>query len=493
MGVKPKLIRQMGLFAIVSTGISSMVGASINVVPFMIHRNVPEIGPYVLWAFVFAAIPALFAGLAYAILSSAMPRAGGSYLYASRGLHPYLGFVASFSQWFGLSIVIGVIAYVSIPFFRDILISYGMTDTARYLDVSWIRVCLSFGLIWGFVYLNIRGVKSYAKLLIPMVIVIFCLGSIVIISSLFFDVEDFLKALQQKDDVGHIIPSTPPFQWSTFFSATAVLFASFIGFDSIAQTGSEAINPRQNLPYAILIAILGVGCFYFLFTASVYNIIPWSYVAQQAMEKDITAPGLLSYVLPKGLDTLIILGAAIALVNDLPAMLLSVSRLTFAWAKDGIVFSKLALIHPKNNSPVVALISAGVLSSIGVLGSNFAGDFFLGIDIMVTSMLINFLLMSITLLTIKKHNFQLYSKIQILKNRPIQLFIGWAGIISLFSLLCIHTYKDLTNDVDAWYFHSTYVWLIVMFLASLIFLLQWKKISSKTPDLKAHFKTLPSE
>ena len=116
--------------------------------------------------------------------------------------------------------------------------------------------------------------------------------------------------------------------------------------------------------------------FLFLFTASVYNIIPWSYVAQQAMEKDITAPGLLSYVLPKGLDTLIILGAAIALVNDLPAMLLSVSRLTFAWAKDGIVFSKLALIHPKNNSPVVALICAGVLSSIGVLGSNFAGDFF---------------------------------------------------------------------------------------------------------------------
>ena len=57
----------------------------------------------------------------------------------------------------------------------------------------------------------------------------------------------------------------------------------------------------------------------------------------------------------------------------------------------------------------------------------------------------------------------------------------------------MHTYKDLTNDVDAWYFHSTYVWLIVMFLASLIFLLQWKKISSKTPDLKAHFKTLPSE
>lgn len=96
MDGKPKLSRQMGLFAVVATGVSSMVGASINVVPFMIHRSVSSIGPYVLWAFIFAAIPALFAGLAYAVLSSAMPRAGGSYLYASRGLNPYLGFVASF-------------------------------------------------------------------------------------------------------------------------------------------------------------------------------------------------------------------------------------------------------------------------------------------------------------------------------------------------------------------------------------------------------------
>ena len=159
MSEKPKLSRQMGLFAVVATGVSSMVGASINVVPFMIHRSVPLIGPYVLWAFVFAAIPALFAGLSYAILSSAMPRAGGSYLYASRGLNPYLGFVASFSQWFGLSIVIGVIAYISIPFLRDIAYSYELFTLSKILDISWIRVSLSLSFIWGFVYVNIKGIN----------------------------------------------------------------------------------------------------------------------------------------------------------------------------------------------------------------------------------------------------------------------------------------------------------------------------------------------
>lgn len=491
MDGKPKLSRQMGLFAVVATGVSSMVGASINVVPFMIHRSVSSIGPYVLWAFIFAAIPALFAGLAYAVLSSAMPRAGGSYLYASRGLNPYLGFVASFSQWFGLSIVIGVIAYISVPFLRDIAYSYEFFSLSKLLEVPWIRVSLSLSFIWGFVYVNIRGIKSYTNLLLPMVIVIFGLGSIVILSSLFFDVDDFLIALDQKEGISHVLPPQPAFNWYAFFSAAAVMFSSFIGFDAIAQTGSEAINPRRNLPLAILIAIVGVGLFYFLFTAAVYSIIPWSFVAEQAQLKDITAPGLLSYVLPRGLDTLIILGATVALINDLPAMLLSVSRLMFAWAKDGIMSKKFTIIHAKYKTPVVALVMAGIMSTIGVLGSNFAGDFFLGIDIMVTSMLVNFLLMCITLVAIKRYNSELFKEIKILKKRSAQLVVGWLGIFFLSCFLLIHLYKDLSSTVEAWYFHSTYVWLIVMGLASLVFLYQWNKLEHRTR--KARFKKLPKE
>ena len=61
------LAREMGVLGLTATGVCAMVGAGINIIPFMIQRNVPGIGPYVLPAFLFAAVPAVLAGLAYAI------------------------------------------------------------------------------------------------------------------------------------------------------------------------------------------------------------------------------------------------------------------------------------------------------------------------------------------------------------------------------------------------------------------------------------------
>ena len=488
-----KLNRQMGLLALVATGVCSMLGASIYVVPFMLQRNVPGIGPYVLHAFVFAAIPAVLAALSYATLASAMPRAGGSYIYASRGLNPYLGFIASFSQWFGLSIVIGVIAYITVPFIRDVTLTLGWETISNYLEIGWIRVLIALLLIWTFVWINIRGIKSYERILLPMMFVMFALGSIVIFSGFGSNTEEFLSAIKIKNGVSFTPITTIEFDWNIFLSAAAILFSSFIGFDSIAQAGGEAKNPTKLLPRAILLAIFGVGIFYFLFVAAVYNTVPWSFVAAQSLEKDISAPGLLSYILQPALGVAILAGAAIALINDLPAMLLSVSRLMFAWAKDGIFPSNITSIHSTYKTPYVALIIAGVMATVGVLGSHFAGDFFLGIDIMVTSMMVNFLLMCVTLLTITFKNPKLAKEIKVFKNRSSQLCIAISGIMCLLAFLCIHIYKDLNTTTQAWYFHSTLIWLIVMTMASVIFLYKWKILKNNVADISKHFLNLPEE
>ena len=480
----------MGLMLVTATGICSMMGASINVIPFMIQKNVPGIGPYVVPAFLFAAIPAIFAAYSYAILSSSMPRAGGSYLYASRGLSPYLGFIASFSQWFGLSIVIGVIAYIIVPFIRDVFYNLGLISISDFLEVGYIRLSISLILIWVFVFVNIIGGKLYRNTLIPMLFIMFGLGSIVIVSGVLFNQNDFIEAVFEIEKREIIPIQYKQFDWRVFLTASTLLFSSFIGFDAIAQTGNEAKNPTKNIPRAILLAIFIVSIYYILFTISVYNIVPWNFVADESLIKDITAPGLLSYVLPPFWGILIILGATIALINDLPAMILSVSRLMFAWSKDKIFPKKVSSIHEKYNTPYISIFVVGVVASIGSIGSHFAGDFFLGIDIMVTSMMINFLLMCITVVTIAKVNPKLYKEITILKNRLFQKIIGYLGSIVIVIFLVIHTYKDLTSEVDAWYFHSTFIYLIVMTLASLYFLIRWIKIKRNNKHI---FKSLPSE
>src|SRR5437773_987396 len=143
-----RLAREMGLAGLTATGVCSMVGAGINVIPFMIQRTSPGIWPFVVEAFAFAAVPAVLAAIAYAILASAMPRAGGSYVYVSRGLDPYLGFVASFSQWFSLSVAIGVVSYVLVPFVRDITMALGWTRIAASLDTGSVRLSLSLAVLW---------------------------------------------------------------------------------------------------------------------------------------------------------------------------------------------------------------------------------------------------------------------------------------------------------------------------------------------------------
>ena len=486
------LSRRLSLLGLAATGICSMLGASIYVVPFMIQRNVPGIGPYVLPAFLFAAVPAILAAFAYAILASAMPRAGGSYIYASRGLHPYLGFVASFSQWFGLSIAIGVVSYVIVPFIRDIAIAMEYPATAQWLELGFVRVGLSLTILWFFVWVNIRGLTLYERTLIPLMYLMFGLGAIVIVVGFASGPDAFAAALLLKQN--QTIPAnTSTFDLMTFLSAAAVLFSSFIGFDSIAQAGGEAKNPGRSLPLAIAIAVGTVGTFYMLFSGAVYHAVPWQFVAQQAQITDVTAPGLMSLLLSPGWTVAIVAGAAVALTNDLPAMLLSVSRLMFAWAEDGIFPKQVTRVHPTFKTPHVAIVLSGLMASIGILGSHFAGDFFLGIDIMVTSMLVNFLFMCLAVITLPSRNPDIAAEIKVVRSRPWQLVLAWAGVVILSGFLTIHLIKDLTADVNAWYFHSTPVWLMVMAVASALYLRERSRLRSRGIDEHKLFSTLPPE
>jgi basic amino acid/polyamine antiporter, APA family len=489
---RPQLAREMGLAGLTATGVCSMVGAGINVIPFMIQRNVPGIGPFVLPAFAFAALPAILAAIAYAILASAMPRAGGSYVYVSRGLGPYPGFVASFSQWFALSIAIGVVSYVFVPFVRDIALALGWASAAAALESGWVRLTVSLLLLWSAAAINVLGVAIYERLMVPLMFLTFVLAGVVIVAGFWFGHADFAAALLAREGKTIAVAGASPGAW-TFLSASAVLFASFIGFDSIAQAGGEAKNPGRNLPLAIGLAVGSVGILYMLFTAAVYHAVPWQYVAEEAQRRDITAPGLLGYLLPPFWTAIIIAAAAVALAKDLPAMLLAVSRLMFAWAGDGIFPRAIASVHPVFRTPHVAIVASGAMATLGILGSHLAGDFFLGVDILVSSMLVNFLLMAVSVLTVTRRNPALARSITVVANLRARTIVATLGVAVLALFLAVHTWKDLTAPAAAWYFRSTPVWAAVMAIGSLVYWIELRHLRRAGVDLRARFTALPAE
>jgi amino acid transporter len=324
-------------------------------------------------------------------------------------------------------------------------------------------------------------------------LLMFGLGVVVIIFGNLFDQVDYLDALSLAGTtVAEPLPD-PPFQWPVFLSASAILFASFIGFDSIAQAGGEAKNPSSYLPLAIGLCMVSVSIYYFAFTSAVYHTVPWYYVSVQAAQGDVTAPGLLSLLIPPGWNVAIIAGAAVALTNDLPAMLLAVSRLVFAWSADGIFPKKLNAVHPRFNTPHRALILSGIIASGGIVGSHFAGDFFLGVDIMVLAMLVNFLAMCISVITLPYINPVLAADIQVVRSRAIQLALASLGILFLMGFLIIHIHRDITNEVAHWYYRSTPVWLLVMALGSIIYAYEFRKLKRSGTDLQQLFKNLPDQ
>lgn len=486
------LRRELGVLALASTGICSMVGAGINIVPFALQRTVPGIGDLVLTAYALAAVPAVLAALCYAMLGSAMPRAGGSYVYASRAIGPYTGFLASFSQWFGLCIAIGVVSYVIPPFLRDIAAAAQWTTVAAALDQRPLRLALALGFLWTFVFVNLRGVRAVANTLIPLMLVMFVCGGLVIVTGLTHNAGDYLAMLAGQSYTLPPEPARADF-WTVVPPAAAILFSSFIGFDAIAQAGGEAKHPTRSIPLAIGLTILIVGAFYFLFSAAVYHTVPWWYVAAESRVRDVTAPGLLAPLTSPVVAIIMVSGAAVSLINDLPGMLLGVSRLCFAWAEDGVFPRRLAAVHTRFGTPHVALFVSALLATIGIFGGHFAGDFFLGVDILVTAMLVNFIIMALSVLRLPTHNPALARDMRVLPARALQVAVAGTAVVLLSVLLVVHTWRDLHADVAVWYARSTPVWVVVMLIGSAIYWRETRALARRGGDLRAITSVLPPE
>ncbi len=505
-GGRARLRRDLTLVALVATAVCTVIGGGINVLTVEIQENVPGIGGLVPWAFALGVVPALFAALSYGVLASAMPRAGGDYVYISRGLHPLVGFIATFSKWFGLAAACGVIAYMDVALLKAAALHGGLAGLAGWLETSAATLWLPLAMIWLFWFINLIGIREYGWTVLVLMVLMLAGGLVVIFYGFVTSAETGSRMVL---DAGKWTPaaSAPaPGGLLELLSATSMLFFAYIGFATVSQAGGECRDPSRLLPKAFVVSMTIICGYYVLLSAAVYHAVPWELVARIVPGADLSVPEILGAIMPAGLAVFVALTAAIALASDLPPMLLSTSRLFFAWAEDGVFPRALATVNRRFRTPHWALTASALVASLIAVGCNLHG-FFKEINVIVIALCFTYVLVSVAVITLPRRNPRLYANVAFLRNRAGQIAVALVSIATVGLLLCTQIVLDLQTMAEGLYAASqgeesavtallgsnVVLWVVVLVIGAVIFRVMWKAKRRAGEDPNEPFTALPAE
>ena len=101
--------------------------------------------------------------------------------------------------------------------------------------------------------------------------------------------------------------------------------------------------------------------------------------------------------------------------------------------------------------------------------------------------------MCAAVLALPHRNPRIARDVTVLRSRRLQILVAVAGIMLLGTFLVVHLWKDMTADVSAWYLRSTPLWLVVMVLATCIYMREVRTLKRDGVDTAALFQILPPE
>ncbi len=319
--------------------IAAIIGAGIYVISGLAAGFA---GPSAILSIAVGAVVAILTGISFAELAHNYAREGGNYEYSREVLGSYAGFMAGFI-WLFATIISG--SAVAISFGSYLLIAlhiYAGTKIAAAL------------LIVALAAINYYGIKNSARTALVLTIVNIAVLLFFIIVGIFYIKPGNFTPLFPKGADG-------------FFVASAFIFFAYTGFARVTMLGEEIEEPKKNIPKAIIYSILISGGLYMLVMFVFIGIIPYASSASSS------SPLLEAIVYATHSDLfgyIITAGALIATVNVDLAMILGLSRVTFAMARDKDLPAKLARLN-KYGTPDLAVIFSAVIMVLAVFFINF--------------------------------------------------------------------------------------------------------------------------
>ena len=332
----PTFIRGMSIVGAVALVVGNMVGTSIYTLPASLASSV---GPLGIGAWVLTAIGYFGVALVYANLGARYPRTGGPYVFAREAFGDFAGFLSVWLYWISAvignaGIVTGVIAYAE-----------------GFLPILSSNHLLRFGvaqlLLWTFCGINILGVKHSSRLQIA----IMALN----LSGLFV----LLGLSMHAFNPVNLHPFAPK-GWTSLATGTALICWAYSGVETATVPAEEIQTPTRTIWRGTMIGYV-IGTVVFLFAAiTVAGVLPNDQVASSARPLAMVVERAVG---PFG-AWIISVCAIIAGLGTLNGWMLVSGRAPVSAAQDGLFFARMATLHPRFCTPVFALISGSVISSM---------------------------------------------------------------------------------------------------------------------------------
>ncbi len=367
--LKGELSRELSLFQITMMGMGMMIGAGV----FLgMGISISEAGPGgVILTFALNGLLAVFTAMSFAELSSAIPKAGGAYNFARIAFGKRSSFLAGWMEWFASSVAGSMYALTfSLYVIRYVKALGGLNwiftlfdvapDNASQEAAAWFAVKIVAVLTVGlFLYINYRGASEIGKI----GAIITAGQTIFVIAIGLFGIAVAIKDPSRLENFQPFMPKG----WTQLLVTMGFTYVAFEGFEVIAQAGDEAIDPKRNLPKAMIYSVFIVTCIYVMVAfATVVSVkagtagidkAPWEWIGQ-FREKGFGEA--VARLMPFG-NFILTLAVIFSSTSALNATLYSATRASYALGRDRMLPQFLAKIHKVRKTPVGALTLTAVI------------------------------------------------------------------------------------------------------------------------------------
>jgi APA family basic amino acid/polyamine antiporter len=433
---RPELKRRISLFGVTVYGVGNVLGAGI----YALIGEVIGITGNLSWlAFILASVTGALTGLSYAELSSMFPKSAAEFVYTEKAfkirlLSFLLGWIIIFSGILSAATVaLGFAGYLAAligfsPIFLVIIFAVILIVIVSLINFVGIRASTWTNIIFTII--------EASGLILIIIIGIPSLGTV-----------NYF-----------VLPIGGSF--GAIFSSVALIFFAYIGFEDIANIAEEVKEPSRNLPRAIIYSIIITTVLYCLTAISVVSIL------QDNPFADPQAP--LSSVASKVLGPVggIIMSfiALFATANTVLIMMIVTSRMMYGMARDKALPKGLSKVSPKFRTPALAVLVTMILTIIPL----FLGDIKTIADATVFGVLINFFLVNLSLIVLRKKKPDLERPFKLKPNIRWLPIVALLGCIVCFGLL--FTFDLLTIIIQA----------IIVLCGIIVFYAMKSKIETKS-------------